>query len=426
MSIELNTQNLSNEQINKINKDLPIKILTNSYSFNYTHIYPMEIVDDKVYIPFSYAIANNFKFPEKKSFPLVKYSFQGELRDAQKEVKTEAIDFLNKTGSVIISAYTGFGKSITSLYIAKKISLKTIIITHRVVLINQWIESIKKYCPDATYQELKTNSIREDCDFYIMNAINVSKKPRDFYKDIGTIIVDELHLIMSEVLSKCMLMINPRYVIGLSATPYREDGLDKLIEFYFGTNKIVRKQQIRQIIYKIDTKFVPEIELQNNGKVNWNKVIMSQCLDEGRNNMIVDIACMFSDRNFLIICKRVDQAKYIFKKLQEKKENVSSLIGKEQTFDRNSRILVGINSKTGTGFDFDKLDALILASDIEAYFQQVLGRVCRKPDVEPIIFDIVDKNPILKKHYNTRKSIYLESGGIIKDFSKEFPEFKIP
>ncbi len=57
-----------------------------------------------------------------------------------------------------------------------------------------------------------------------MNAINVPKKSCEFYSQIGFLIVDEIHCIMAEGLSKCMTRLVPRYVLGLSATPYREDG----------------------------------------------------------------------------------------------------------------------------------------------------------------------------------------------------------
>ena len=60
-----------------------------------------------------------------------------------------------------------------------------------------------------------------------------------FFKDIGVCIIDEIHCIMAEGLSKCTQKILPRYLIGLSATPYREDGLNILLDLYFGEEKIM-------------------------------------------------------------------------------------------------------------------------------------------------------------------------------------------
>ena len=36
----------------------------------------------------------------------------------------------------------------------------------------------------------------------------------------------------------------------------------------------------------------------------------------------------------------------------------------------------------------------------------------------PMVFDLVDENGVLKKHYYSRRKVYLEVGGVIKDFHK--------
>ena len=150
--------------------------------------------------------------------------------------------------------------------------------------------------------------------------------------------------------------------------------------------------------------------------MNWSKIIDQQCNNDMRNELIIRILKKYKDRNFLVLCKRIKQGDYLLERLQEEKEHVTSLLGKEQEFDRNARILVATSSKAGVGFDHDKLNALILASDIQSYFIQYLGRVLRKPDQEPIVFDLVDDNSTLIKHYRTRSKIYKNHGGTITKF----------
>jgi superfamily II DNA or RNA helicase len=410
--------------------DLQIKMEGSSYTQNSqaSYIYPFCVTEDYVYVPFAYGrtfSCGPFKCPEREEFGKLRCKFEGSLRTHQKEVKTEAISHLNKFGSTIIAAFPGYGKTALAIYIATKIKLKTLIVSHRIVLINQWKTSIEKFCPNATIQILTSKSVMEDCDFYIMNAANVPKHDHDFYKDIGFFIADEVHLIMAKGLSECMQRIVPRYVMGLSATPYREDGLNILLDLYFGTRKIHRKLFRKHNVYKIKTNLVPKVELAVNGRINWGVILDSQCNNKDRNDMIVRIIKFFPKRVFLVLCKRVIQGTYLVKRLQEEGEDVTSLIGKQQTFEQKSRILVGISSKVGTGFDHPRLDALILASDIQAYFIQYLGRCMRTQHGTPLIFDIVDKNPILEKHFKVRRSIYLEHGGNIQDFSKKYPDFEI-
>ena len=62
--------------------------------------------------------------------------------------------------------------------------------------------------------------------------------------------------------------------------------------------------------------------------------------------------------------------------------------------------MIGTCQKVGTGFNHPKLDTLILAADIQQYFIQYLGRIFRVKKGEPMVFDLVDNNNILKKLLN--------------------------
>lgn len=430
MSIEIHIDSVPIDVREQITKDLQVEIEGSSFVHNAQSrfIYPIDVGEDYAYIPFAYGRnckGGPFKRPERDNYPNISSKFNGILRPDQKEITKEAISHLNKYGSTLLACYPGIGKTAMSIYISTKVRMKVMIITHRIVLIKQWEKSINKFCPDATVQVLTTKSTMKDCDFYIMNATNVPKHDTKFYKDIGFLIVDEVHLIMAEGLSKSMQRIVPRYVIGLSATPYREDGLNILLELYFGKKTIYRKLFREHYAYKIKTNFVPTVELAKNGRVNWGAILDSQANDKARNEMIIRLVKHFPKRVFLILCKRVRQGEYLVQRFQEEGEDVTSLIGSQQEYEQTSRILVGTNSKTGTGFDHQRLDAMILATDIQAYFIQYLGRCMRTEKVVPIIFDLVDKNPILEKHFKIRQATYLEHGGSIKNFTDDFPDFEI-
>ena len=324
----------------------------------------------------------------------------------------------------LLGDFTVTHNTILSINLACSIKLKSLIIVNKIVLIKQWEESILKFCPTSSVQKLTSKSVMKDCDFYIMNAMNIQKMGRKFYQNIGLCIVDEVHLIMANTLAKSLQYICPRYLIGLSATPYRYDGLDKLLDIYFGEEKITREMSREHIVYKINTGIEIEMELcENTGKVNWGAVLNSQSENKERNNIIIKIVKEFDDRNFIILCKRVEQANYLFKNLKDSGEYVDNLIGSKQDFDRNCRILVGIHQKVGTGFDWAKADALMLATDLDSYFIQALGRIFRKKDITPIVFDLVDKNFILSKHFKNRVEVYEKIGGKIVSFNKKFPGF---
>ena len=145
-------------------------------------------------------------------------------------------------------------------------------------------------------------------------------------------------------------------------------------------------------------------------------ILDAQANNEERNDLIIRIIQHFSDRNFLVLVKRVEQGKYLVNKLKNYGESVTDLIGSNQEFDTEARILIGTCQKVGVGFDHSKLDTLLLATDLEEYFVQYLGRIFRTKDNIPIVFDLVDENSILNKHFNTRRKVYQDHGGIIQNF----------
>lgn len=418
--IDVNT--VSDQQLDTMSKDLNIELPPPKFSRAPPKLISVFAMDQNLaFLPFYYA--RSHPRPARESFPSISPKFIGTLRPHQEEVKKEAIQALNKYGAVTIAAYPSFGKTSLAIHISTLIKLPVLILCHRIVLIDQWKKSIEKFCPEARVQILSGNDKMEPCDFYIMNAANVPKKSRSFYSTIGFLIVDESHLIMAESLSRSMTYILPRYVLGLSATPYRYDGLNILFDLYFGPEKIERKLFRKHTVYKVETGFKPQVEITRTGRMDWGNLIQQQSEYMPRNELIIRIVKHFSDRVFLILCKRISQAKYLIQRLNEEKELVTSLVGTEQEYDPSARILVGTSSKCSVGFDHPRLNTLLLAVDLEQYFIQVLGRVFRTPEVEPVIFDLVDTNSVLTKHFKSRCATYIEHGGDIKIFHNIFPMF---
>ena len=423
MACKLDFSKISEEQRNKMCDDLYLKIESdNRYSFNKNNYQILEIFEeskqnniDYIHIPFFYGYnVLKFKKPKLKNYPRTNIKFEGSLRQEQKIVKKESIDYLNKFGCVTISMYTGGGKTATSINISCTIKLKTLVIVNRIILMKQWEQSISKFCPNANIQKL-TNKTKFDnnADFYIINATNVIKRKNEF-NEIGCVIVDEAHIILAKTLSASLLHIFPKYVLALTATPYRPDGLNILFDYYFGKHKIIRELNRKHIVYKVNTGFTPVTKLTIKNKINWGSLLDSQANDIQRNQIIIDIVTNFKDRIGLIITKRTSQGQYLYDKLLDLNENVDTLLGKKQDFNNSCRILIGTSNKLGVGFDFPELDMIILGGDIEEYFIQYLGRAFRRLDVVPIIFDLVDNNRILEKHFKTREEVYKRHGGTIK------------
>jgi superfamily II DNA or RNA helicase len=416
MSILYNVKELTQNHKNLIIKDLQFE---NPNTKKWIEVFDIDEKSDQIFIPYAYARQIlHFKPNPREYYPSVKVEFQGKLREYQLAVKKQAVQQLNKTGSCLLSLHVGWGKSIMAVYLATKLQFKTLIVVSKLMLVKQWIKEVENFT-NAKCQFIKTNvkELDPECDFYIINSINVPKMGCNFFKTIGCIIMDECHLLMAEKLYKTMFTLSPKYVIGLSATPYRPDGLNVLLDLYFGTNKLIEKLYKPHTVYAVRTGISIDYDVQWDGKMNWNSVLNNQGNDPERNQLILDIIRKFSDRYFLVLCKRIEQGNTLVQLLSDAGEYVTNLLGSKKEFDENARIIVATTQKCGVGFSHSKLNALLLASDMEEYFIQYLGRVFRTPDVEPIVFDLIDDLPILNRHYSTRKRVYKQSGGKIQDIS---------
>lgn len=401
-----------------VSKDLVLEI-TSKYGGRTNYIDQYIVIDNQVILPFAYATSVlDLPRPQRSGFTEMVVPTIVPPRPEQVPVLKEAIRSLNSTGSIVISAHVGFGKTPCGIFLACRTRHKTLIITKGLPLVKQWGEDILKFCPTARVQVLKPKTeFDPDCDFFVINAQNVVKFPSETWYDIGTVIVDEAHLIMAEVLARSLRYIYPRYMIALTATPYRPDGLNRLLDLYFGETKIIRKLNHPHTAYKVSTGFVPEIEFTDNGgkkRLKWDSVLKSQAESEARNDLIRRIITHFSDRKFLVFVKRVSHGEYLYDILRYAGESVTRFLDTDEDFDRSARILIGTTSKIGPGFNHPDLDALLMATDIEGYFIQYMGRVFRRKDVHPLIFDLVDKNGLLIKHYKTREQVYLEHGGTVQ------------
>jgi superfamily II DNA or RNA helicase len=426
MSIAASLEDLTDKEKEIIIQDLTISSKADFAGYSKgVNIYPYEVVEDLVYVPFYYGTQFFKQYPNDDfAFPKAELNFTGTLRDYQTDVVKEAVAQLNKTRCVFLSMATGKGKTLTSIYLASRLKVKVCVLLYRINLFEQWEESIKKVIPKSTVQILDSKCpIDPEADFYLINPINVMKRSREDFDGVGLLIADEAHALCSGKMSKSFLYFTPKWCIGLSATPERSDELHKIIELHFGKTQINVPLYVEHDYYRFDTQLVPDVKRNMKGDTDWNSVLEFQATHPERNLCIVRMCIFFKERNILILCKRVEHAKTLHRMLTDENESVDYTTGTKKKFDKDARILVSTYSKSGVGFDHPKLDMMIVASDVEEMFEQYFGRCVRREDVVPIFIDIVDSYKSLERHFGTRKSYAKSVGGKIKDFRLSFPKF---
>ena len=236
-------------------------------------------------------------------------------------------------------------------------------------------------------------------------------------------IVHNCHHICSRTFSTLFYKVQPKYLLGLSATPERKDGLSKVLYWFLGPQIVnIKRETDKPVISFIFNNTEGYQEKFNRlGKVNIPEMITDLSLKSERNKLIVDLASNLikESRKILILSERRDQCEYFCNRLKEKEISTGLYLGGMKTLDRENsvvcKIIVGTYQAAGEGFDVADLDTLILAtpkSDVE----QAVGRILRQRNAnEPLVIDIVDSFSIFKGQYYKRRKFYKSRQFLIKN-----------
>lgn len=409
----------------------PIKTTKEEFLFK-VHKTPIK---QTIRLPFYYAIKHKLYTPPEFQFSDRKL-FVGTLNPDQVKITDLALTYLEKENSIIISAFTGAGKTVMGIYLSSFFSGKVLIVNSKKVILDQWKNSITKFMPGAEVELFKPNvTKRSDKKFCLVNPINIKKDP-EFFSDFGFIILDEMHQMFSPERMNSLFILSPQYILGLSATPFRYDSYHQCIKLFCGSAQIHKKLKHVHQVFHIETPYKFQIQTQpGTGGLDWTHILRQQALNPQRNQLICDIILKFKNRTWLILVKRRDHINLLAEPLLKAglkvgvfldnqnvaayecgTHNLTVVNSKGTKSFEDANVLIGTTGKLKEGFDHNKIDALVVATDIKAYFIQALGR-CMRCVSNPIIVDIVDNLSSLYKHYAERADIYKSSGGIINTFT---------
>ena len=406
--------------------------------------YPLYLEsDNKIYLPKCYGLEKfgKAKFDNLNSgLDCPNLIFKGSLRDVQKipiENFIKSAENPEKLGG-IISVPCGFGKTIMAIYIACYFKKKTLFISHKDFLNEQFINSVKEFVPSCKIGRIQGNKIDVEGKEIVIATLQ-SLAMRDYetslFKDFGLVIVDECHHIASEVFSRAFRKTNIRISLGLSATLNRKDGLRKVFEWYLGKsvyNHKIDKNSSEMIVqihkYFASSSEYSAIKTLYNGQPNTIASINNICNYKPRTNLIIeilkDILKTDKDRKVLILSERKNQLKDIEELLKLNDMNdfgyyVGGMKMTDLDISATKQIILATYQMSSEGLNIPTLNTLILASPI-GDIQQSVGRILREKKENrkytPLCIDIFDELSVVKSKGFRRLKYYKSNGYIIKNY----------
>lgn len=382
---------------------------------------------NKFYVPRYYGI-ENFGDPDAYCIPKgesVHMNFSGSMRDYQINITNKFLTHVGSSGGGLLDVDPGKGKTVMGLYIASQLNVKTLVIVHKSFLLNQWIERIEQFLPNARVGKIQGPIIdieNKDIVIGMLQSLSMKSYESGTFDSFGLCIYDEVHHLSAEVFSRCMMNITCNYTLGLSGTMQRKDGLSKVFKMFLGpvVHKEKSKDQhevlIKKIDYYVDDEEFNEIKYDYRGNPQFSTMISKLCNYNRRSEFIINVIknefLLNPDQQLMVLAHNKTLIEYLYKAIEHHKiGTVGYYIGgmKEEALkeSESKQIIIATYAMASEGLDIKTLTTLLMASPKSDVCQSV-GRILRVKHAQPLVIDIVDYHEIFEKQWLKRRAYYVK------------------
>ena len=311
-----------------------------------------------------------------------------------------------------------------SLYILAALKKKTLVIVHKEFLMNQWIERIQQFLPNAKIGKIQGQVIDiegKDIVLGMLQSLSMKDYPASMFDSFGLTIIDEVHHISSEVFSCALFKLVTKYMLGLSATMDRSDGTTKVFKMFLG-DVVYKKERskdeeviVRGITYQTNDDEFNELELDFRGKPAASKMLSKICNYNRRSEFIIKILeDMFLEnpkQQIMVIASYRNILTYFFEAINHKKfATVGYYVGgmKESALKatEQKQVVLATYSMAAEGLDIKTLTTLIMSTPMTR-IEQSVGRILRqKHENPPIVVDIIDTHANFQNQWAKRRRFF--------------------
>lgn len=334
-----------------------------------------------------------------------------ELRDYQRE----GVDRLCGHTQGLITYPCGGGKTSTGIGIIAATLQRSLVIVHTDDLLEQWLEAVR----ERLQSEAGVVRGGKPVNWQPITIASVHKLRRMLddedtlaeLRRFGLLIVDEAHHAPAETFTHAIRHVPAYYRLGLTATPEREDGLTKLVEWTFGDT--LSSRTVPELVrdgwltlpkgYAVRTGLAYEYKGGRDDKKS-EATARAVLGNKGRNALVAK----YAHREFnagkvvLVLTSRLAHLPKLQKALADRGVEALTLSGKSK---RKDRLATLDRMRTGEplvviampifdeGVDVPALGALLLAFPERAKGRTVqrVGRLMRPfRGATPVLYDFVD------------------------------------
>ena len=348
-------------------------------------------------------------------------AFAGQLRDDQEA----AVAAMLRHDIGVLQAPTAFGKTVVAAAILARRGVNTLVLVHRAELLRQWQERLQSFLdvpPEAigSIGGGKTKATGQ-LDIAVMQSLVRKGEVNPVVQSYGQVIIDECHHIAAASFEAILRQVKARYLLGLSATLVRRDGLQPILFMQCGPIRHTAERpagapQTLELVsrtYEL-SGLPPDLPIQ--------ALMRRLAEDQHRTNRIVveALKAWQEGRKLLLLSERTDHITAIAAALAGHVANLFLLHGRLSARQRSAtltalealppesaRIVLATGRLVGEGFDHPPLDTLLLAMPVswKGTVQQYAGRLHRQQTgkTSARIIDWLDLgHPVLQRMWERR------------------------
>ena len=344
--------------------------------------------------------------------------------------QTDIVDqFLNAGANGLICVPCGRGKTFMAILIAARLAKRFLVIVDKEFLMNQWKGELEALMPglrigilQGPKKEIEPELF--DCTICMIQTLCGKDFGEATFQNYGFAIFDECHHLGAQHFSKTLNKVQLKHMLGLSATPKREDGLTKVFFWFLGQPVYWEKTREPDPTVSVKSVFISSDDpVYNTTPTNWKgEVVTAQLLGnilgcETRTTEIVRWILLLAEepeRKILVLSERIGHLEAIETLLKPSGFAIGYYIGgmKEavrETGAAKAKILLASYAMASEAMNIKTLNAVVLASPRKSV-EQSTGRILRVRQSErtivPVIVDIVDSQQMYRSQWKKRCSYY--------------------
>lgn len=345
-----------------------------------------------------------------------------------------AVDDVIANDHAVLVAPTGAGKTVMACAVIAAHRVPTLILVDRTPLVEQWKSRLMEHLGLGRRQigrvaaPAKSSGI---VDIATLQAVARRSDASSLFEGYGLVIVDECHHLPARSFEIAVRDARCRRWLGLTATPYRRDGLEAIITMQCGPVRheialadtaaaaLARRLVVHDTRSTAGTGEVAAIQ----------DVFRALVEDDTRTKQIAgDVAAAVgAGRNVLVLTQWTDHLDALAGELRQrgleplvlkgglgKKARAAVIDELNAESAPTGQLLLATGSYLGEGFDSPSLDTLFLAFPLafKGRVVQYIGRILRttdtKTDVE--VHDYLDPGPVFRKMHSKRLATYATLG----------------